>query len=270
MGLRHANAPKGRIDEEAICRDPVGDLPRVIVEHVGCEDLVVVERRMREGSTAVDVADSPNSGHVRLQRVVDDDIAAFVGFDAGGFYAQVIRVGPAANGHQEVGADDFLDARFAVRGYGDAARTLGQGDTFGVEPNIDIFVFQDFPHGVGNVVILATDQLGTHLDDRHFTAEAPIHLREFKPDVTAADYDEMLRQEVDIHNAGVCQIVDIADPGHVGNDGTSANIEYDFLSLQYIAVDAARYQLLPDDRGPYRRSGSPCPPANSSRRRSTA
>ena len=40
----------------------------------------------------------------------------------------------------------------------------------------------------------------SHLDNRDFAPEAAIHLTEFQSDITSADDDEMLRQEVDIHH----------------------------------------------------------------------
>ena len=41
------------------------------------------------------------------------------------------------------------------------------------------------------------DQPRPHLDDRHLGAEAAVHLREFEPDIAAADDDQVPRQRVE-------------------------------------------------------------------------
>ena len=50
------------------------------------------------------------------------------------------------------------------------------------------------------------DDARRHLDDGDAAAEAPVHLREFESDVAAADDDQVLRQEIDVHHAGARQI----------------------------------------------------------------
>ena len=74
------------------------------------------------------------------------------------------------------------------------SRVRLEADAFGVQPDRDAFAFEDLPDRVGNVLVLARDQPRALLDHRHLGAEAAEHLREFEPDIAAADHDEVARQ----------------------------------------------------------------------------
>ena len=77
------------------------------VEQVGGDDLEVVVRGVRERAAAVAVAQRPDAGHVGREPVVDHDVAARVGRDAGAVEPEVVGVRPAADGEQHVRADDL-------------------------------------------------------------------------------------------------------------------------------------------------------------------
>jgi hypothetical protein len=68
------------------------------------------------------------------------------------------------------------------------------------------FLYEKFGHAYGNVLILTHDQSGCGLDHRDFAAKAAIHLRKFKPNVTAAKNDQMLRHKIYVHNRTVGEI----------------------------------------------------------------
>src|ERR1700691_1820483 len=65
----------------------------VSVEKIVRNDLVVVIGSMRKGAAAVAVPQRPDTRHVGLQLIVDDDVAALVGRDPGPFETQVTCVG---------------------------------------------------------------------------------------------------------------------------------------------------------------------------------
>ena len=62
---------------------------------------------MGEGAFAVAIAQRPDAGDVGAQLVVDFDVAVAVGCDAGVFETEIGGVGAAADGEEQVGADDL-------------------------------------------------------------------------------------------------------------------------------------------------------------------
>ena len=64
-----------------------------LVEQVGGDDLEVVVGGVGEGAFAVAVAQGPDAGDVGAELVVDGDVAALVGDDAGFVEAEVVGVG---------------------------------------------------------------------------------------------------------------------------------------------------------------------------------
>lgn len=82
------------------------------------------------------------------------------------------------------------------------------------------------------------------LDDADFGAEAAIHLCEFQPDIAAADDGQMPWQRVEMDDRGAGEIVDIVDPGQVGDDRPRADIEENARCGQRLAVDADGLRVL--------------------------
>ncbi len=70
--------------------------PRVAVEQIGGDDLEVVVGGVGEGAAAVAVAERPDARHVGAQLVVDGDVAARVGRDAGLVEPEIVGVRAAA------------------------------------------------------------------------------------------------------------------------------------------------------------------------------
>ena len=109
--------------------------------------------------------------------------------------------GHAPDGEQQVRA---AHARFAVlavdadrRPPVPCAATLRHS---AFEPHVDALGLEDLLHRLRDVLVLARDQARRHLDDGDRAAEAAEHLPELEADVAAADHDQVLRHEVDVHH----------------------------------------------------------------------
>ena len=89
---------------------------------------------------------------------------------------------------------------------------------FAFEPDVDALGLEDLADRRGDVLVFALDQAIAHLDDGDLAAEAAEHLPELEPDVAAADDDEVLGDEVDVHHRAVGEERHLVDAGHVGND----------------------------------------------------
>ena len=72
---------------------------------------------------------------------------------------------------------------------------------------------------------------------REVAAEIGKKLRALKPDVAAADHDQMLGQEVHVHHAGIGKIRHLVDARHIGDGSPPSDIEDYTLRLQHLAVD---------------------------------
>ena len=70
-------------------------------------DLVIVVRRMRKDAAAVAVAQRPDSGHVRLQLIINDNVAALVGRNPGAVKIQIVRVRGTSHCEKNMCAYDF-------------------------------------------------------------------------------------------------------------------------------------------------------------------
>src|SRR5262249_45960490 len=146
------------------------------------------------------VTESPNIGHVGLQLIVDDDVAALVGLHSGAVQAQVAGVGDAPNREKHVSPQYFERRVFTVDAHDDCVIALREGNAFRVEPNLDLFFLENFADGLRDVFVLLLNQARTHLNNSDFAAEAAVHLGELEANVTAADYDEVRRQEIHAHH----------------------------------------------------------------------
>ena len=107
LGLRHTGAAERWIYIKGIGGKTVADAAAIAIEKVGRDDLEVVVGGMGESALAVAVAERPDAGHARAQLVVDRDIAARVGFDAGSVEAEIVRIGAPTDGQQNMRADDL-------------------------------------------------------------------------------------------------------------------------------------------------------------------
>src|SRR5206468_9243507 len=86
-----------------------------------------------------------------------------------------------------------------------------------------------------------------HLDDGDAAAEAANHLCELQPDIAAADDDQVLGDEVDIHHGDVGQVADALEPVHRWNLRPGSDVQEDLLRGETLAVDV--YRLVVDEAG---------------------
>ena len=92
--------------------------------------------------------------------------------------------------------------------------------------------------GFGDILVFAANQPRSHLDDRDFAAEAPEHLPELEPDITAADDDQMLREEVDLEHRAVGEELDLLEPRHVRHGRAAADVDEDPIGREAVRPDA--------------------------------
>ena len=60
----------------------VSHATRIACKQVCSDNLLIIPRRVREGTATVDVTDCKYAGHVCLELIVDDDVSACVGGNA--------------------------------------------------------------------------------------------------------------------------------------------------------------------------------------------
>src|SRR5580698_1706495 len=171
----------------------------VSVEEIVGNDLVVVIRSMREGAAAIAIAQSPEAGHISLQLIVNDDVAACIDLDPSVFETQVARVWNTPDRQEHVRAYHFLRVFAAFHLDGDTVTPFRQRDAFRIQPNVYALSFQDFEHSLGDVFVLTSNQARSHFHNRNFAPQAAIDLRELQSNITPAHDDEMLGQEIDVH-----------------------------------------------------------------------
>ena len=109
---------------------------------------------------------------------------------------------------------------------------------FAFEANVDAFALEDLEDRRRHVLVLAANQPIAHLDDGDLAAEAPEHLAELEADVAAADDDEMLGDEVDVHHRAVGEERHVVEPGHGGNERAAADVDEDALGGEPVGPDA--------------------------------
>ena len=133
--------------------------------------------------------------------------------------AEVIGVGAAADGEQDVRADDRR-VRPSSQSTPTAMHLLRAGSKWmhsAFRRTVDAFRFQNLLDGCGDVFVLVRDQARAFLDDGDFAAEAAEHLPELQADVAAADDHQVARQDVELDHGAVGEIGDgRATPGMSG------------------------------------------------------
>ena len=202
------------------------------VEEIVGDNLVIVVRSMSKGAAAVAVTQRPDARHIRLQLIVNNDVAAVIGRNAGLVETQVARVGDTPYRQKNVSTQYFRRTFVTLHVDGDTAIALCQRDTFRIQPDLYPLSLQNFAHGLGNIFVFTSNQARSHLYNRDFAAEAAIHLPKFQTNITSADDDKMLRQKIDVHHRRVREKWDIMDPRHLGNRGAPANVDENLVGLQ--------------------------------------
>ena len=70
----------------------------------------------------------------------------------------------------------------------------------GLGGNVDLYAFlgEDAPDFMRGIGVLSPHQLRPGLDDGHFAPETTKGLRQFEAGISAADHDQMRRQDVEL------------------------------------------------------------------------
>ena len=92
FAFAHADAAERWVDVHGVDGHAVGEFAVAVSGVVVPEDLAVVHRCVGERAGAVDVADGVDVFDVGLHGVIDGDVAALVGFDAGGVEGESVAV----------------------------------------------------------------------------------------------------------------------------------------------------------------------------------
>src|SRR5262249_16626104 len=99
-------------------------------------DLVIVVRRMRKGAATVAVTQGPNAGHIRLELIINNNIAALVDRNPGPVQIQIVCVRSTSHRKKNMRADYFRWTFVASDAHGDTAVALRQLDTFRIQSNL--------------------------------------------------------------------------------------------------------------------------------------
>src|SRR5690606_12926864 len=93
-----------RIDKEAIDRHTILDRALAAIDDIVGDDLELIVGSVGEGAPTIDVAHGPDALHAGAQVIVDRDIAARIGLDAGSLEIEAGSIGGAAHGQEEMAA----------------------------------------------------------------------------------------------------------------------------------------------------------------------
>src|SRR5262247_2871893 len=195
LRLAQTDAPELRVNEDGIWREAVIDRGVSALDQIRSDDAVIIISDVSELRAAFHVAERVYSWRARFQSIVRFDEAVPVGFDPGRREVQGLGVRRATGGREQMRARQCSLSFRRSHGqmYLSASASFNAG-SLGVEQDLDAVLAHDFRDPVGHILIFASEQLRTALDDRHAAAEAPKHLPEFEADIAPAQNQQMLRQ----------------------------------------------------------------------------
>jgi hypothetical protein len=176
LGLGRAGARQRRINVQRVGLDAVIDATWIVVENIRGDDFKVVEGRVGKSPSSVAVLEGPDARHVGAELVIDNDASTLVQQHTRSLQAQVVRVGPASCGEQQMASAHQRRTARAVEARADRVVLVLDGSAFRIEPHMNALLFQNVENGCRDVFVFALDQPRTHLDDCHLAAEAAIHL----------------------------------------------------------------------------------------------
>src|SRR5215218_2246591 len=240
----HPDSPKRRIDVECIRRNAIAHPTLLTVQQVRGHDLEIVVRGVRERPAAITIAESPDAGHIRCEALVDGYVAACIGRDACAVETKVFCVRAAPDSEKHMRRDHLRLSGLAIDRHCHSFRPLPETDALGFGPHPYPLLGENRPNGVGNVHVLTSDQAWTLLNDRDVGAKAPVHLREFEPNVAAANDHEMLRYQVERKDRAVREVRDFADARHLGHRGAAADVDEDAWCSELLFADPDRVRAL--------------------------
>src|SRR6202044_1358586 len=153
FGFGHADVGERWINVSGIRENAVTDTARSAIEEIVGDDFVVVVRSVGEGAAAVAVADGVNAGSGGAELIVDGDVSALVGRNAGCGKVQVVGVGYAAGGQQDMRADDMRFPFVAFDADQDLVAVALEMDAVGVDADLDLFGVENFANYFGGVFV---------------------------------------------------------------------------------------------------------------------
>jgi len=168
--------------------------------------------------------------------VINGDVSAGVGDDAGRLETQVVRVRPPAHGQQHVASFDGWRPARAGHTHSDAGRRRGQIDAGRREAELDAFTFEDSLKRGGDILVLARDQAVSLFHDRDAAAEAAVDLRELQSDIAAAHDDQVFGQGLQCQQARVGQDRHAGDARHLRHESAAAHVDEDLVGLEHLVV----------------------------------
>ncbi len=115
---------------------------------------------MGEGATAVAVAESEDAGNAGAELIIDRDEAVLVRCEAGGCEIEVVGVGRASNGEEDVGAFDVGFAFVAIDADGELISALLEMNAGGFGAGGDAFGVEDFADDGGGIFVFIGSEAG--------------------------------------------------------------------------------------------------------------
>ena len=103
--------------------------------------------------------------------------------------------------------------------------------------DVHAFALQEAADRRGNLRVLARQQPRRALQHADLGAEAAEHLREFQPDIAAAEYDEMLRDDVQRERGSVGEVRHAFDAGDCRHRRPATDIDEHALRGKPFAAD---------------------------------
>ena len=104
------------------------------------------------------------------------------------------------------------------------------GVRLGTEDDLDPVLLEDRLNRLGNIGILARQQLSPPLDDRDLATEPPKRLRELDPDVAAAEHEQVGREMPELERADVGERLARGHARNVRDRRVGAEIQEDALT----------------------------------------
>ena len=211
LRLGQADMGKLGIGEGDPRHEIIIDLHRQPEQRVADHKTRVIIRQMRELRAAGNVADGIDALVAGAQPLVDDDTARAI-LDAGLVEAEAFDVGAPAGRDQNVASfERFVTAVRALDADNDFLLRGFDGGNVDGRAQGDSLAHQSIKHNRGAFRILVRERLHgfEHGDLRAQPAKS---LREFKPDRSRADYNQVRRANVEIEHRLIGEVRDFVEP----------------------------------------------------------
>src|SRR5262245_25548463 len=184
--LAQPDAGKRRVRKHAVGHQSVARAA-VPARQIVPDDAIVIYRNMRELRASRTFTNRPDVRRSSLQSIVHANVAAGVQLDADFVEADATRVRQASCSDQQMTALDLPLVEAHAHGHADTfTRSALYVKGLRLDEESDGFVSEKLLHLIGDVAVLATQDLRAGLDDGHAATEAAIGLSHFQADVAAA------------------------------------------------------------------------------------